>query len=268
MLLAIDIGNTNTNFGVFKENRLKKRFFLPTGALHTKQLRHFLAKAKTDSSIICSVVPQATKILEKAIMQAFHYRPLILGKNINASIKNLYRYPRQVGQDRLVNAYAAVKLYPAPLIVVDFGTATTFDIISDKKEYLGGMILPGLQLSLDALFQYTALLPKLKLTNPKEFIGRDTKSSMLSGIVYGLAALTDGLSKKIKHKIGNQAQVIGTGGNISLMARYCRCLNQIDADLTLKGLNLISQGSFVKLGKRTGTAIRNSLHIPCIFSNR
>ena len=198
-----------------------------------------MGKVNIDNAIICSVVPKAMGVLNKDIKKLTNRNPYIIGKNISVPIKNLYRKPQQVGQDRLVNAYAGVMLYGAPLIVVDFGTAITFDVISRNKEYLGGMILPGLSISLDALSKETALLPKIKLAKPKQFIGRDTKNSMLSGIVYGFAALTDDLVKKIKDKIGNNALSVGTGGNIKLIGKYCRVIDKIDIDLTLKGLNLI-----------------------------
>ncbi len=239
MLLAVDIGNTNISFGIFKGNRIIKRFNIPTKGYTPKKLERKLGKADTDDVIICSVVPKTCKILEEGLQRLSGKRPYIIGKDIKAPIKNLYRKPRQVGQDRLVNAYAGAILYGAPLIVVDFGTAITFDVISKRKEYLGGMILPGLQISLDALAERTALLPEIKLNKPKEFIGRDTQNSMLSGIVYGFASLTDGLAKRIKEKIGKNALVIGTGGNISLIGKYCKALDKIDKDLTLKGLNLI-----------------------------
>jgi len=151
----------------------------------------------------------------------------------------LYRRPAQVGQDRLVNAYAAFFSYGAPLIVIDFGTAVTFDVVSQKREYLGGMILPGLKISLDSLAQRTALLPSIRLTSPAEFIGRDTKNSMLSGIVYGFSSLVDELCRKIKKKLGSKARVVATGGDAGLIGRYCRVINKIDKDLTLKGLALI-----------------------------
>ena len=239
MLFAVDIGNTSINFGVFKGDKIVKRFTIPTPKYSRQRLERKLGKAAIDDTIICSVVPEKTRILERDLKSWFKRRPYIIGKNIIVPIKNLYRKPRQVGQDRLVNAFAGVTLYGAPLMVVDFGTAVTFDVISRKKEYLGGMILPGLNISLDALFQRTALLPKIKLARPREFIGRDTKNSMLSGIVYGLAALTDDLTQRIKYNIGKSARVIGTGGNIRLICNYCRRIDKIDQDLTLKGLNLI-----------------------------
>lgn len=239
MLLVIDIGNTNINFGIFSATKMIKKFFIPTKAYRTKAIKNKLARFNIGNIIICSVVPEATKILEKDLKRPLGKRPYIIGKDIKVPIKNLYRKPRQVGQDRLVNAYAGVRLYGAPLIVVDFGTAVTFDVVSKNKEYLGGMILPGLEISLDALFKRTALLPEIKLEKPKEFIGQDTKSSMLSGIVYGFAALTDDLAVRIKDKIGRSAKVIGTGGNIGLIGKYCQRIDKIDRDLTLKGLNLI-----------------------------
>lgn len=239
MLIAIDIGNTNINFGIFKGHNLIKRAFIPTKNYNPKTLKSFLGRIDIDDSVICSVVPEVGKILEKDLKSLFQQNPYILGKNINVPIKNLYRKPKQVGQDRLVNAYAGVMLYGAPLIVVDFGTAITFDAISRNKEYLGGMILPGLEISLDALNQRTALLPMIKLSEPEEFIGRDTKNSILSGMLYGFAALTDELTTKIKDKIGRNAKIIGTGGNINLIGNYCKNIDKIDKDLTLNGLNLI-----------------------------
>jgi len=244
VLLAIDIGNTNISFGLFGGNRIIKRFDISTREYNLKKLKNSLAKIDIDDAIICSVVPYATGLLEKDLKRHLAVRPYIIGKGIKVPIRNLYRKPKQVGQDRLVNAYAGVILYGAPLIVVDFGTAITFDVVSKNKEYLGGMILPGLQISLDALAERTALLPGIKLSKPREFIGRDTKNSILSGVVYGFSALTDDLVIKIKNKIGKNAKVIGTGGNIALMARYCHRVEKINRDLTLCGLNFIYYSMF------------------------
>lgn len=258
MLLAIDIGNTNITFGIFQGSKIIKRFDIPTKrVIHSRRGRFpatlFSSKRdparyytgwrenvqNIDAAVICSVVPAATKILGRDLKGALGIKPYYIGKDIRVPIKNLYRKPAQVGQDRLVNAFAGVKIYGAPLVIVDFGTAITFDIISKNKEYMGGMILPGLNISLEALNQRTALLPKIKLARPKEFIGRDTKNSMLSGIIYGFAALTDDLVMRIKDKIGRDAKVIGTGGNINLMGKFCRKINKIDPDLTLKGLTAL-----------------------------
>lgn len=239
MLLAIDIGNTNISLGFFRNNRLLSRKDIPTKQeSYFYSLKKIIGKSKIKDALICSVVPGATNKLSGDLIKLLRKQPLIIGKDIKVPVKNLYRKPRQVGQDRLVNAYAGIKLYGAPLIIVDFGTAITFDVISGKKEYLGGMILPGLKISLEGMAEKTALLPKVKLGKPGEFIGRDTKNSMLSGIVYGFAALTDDLTQRIKKEIG-AAKVIGTGGNVSLLKEYCKNFNRINMDLTLEGVNLI-----------------------------
>jgi len=241
MLLAVDIGNTNISFGIFKGDKLLKRLALPASGYNLKKLRAKLAGFKITDVVICSVVPKLTRLLAQGLRRFTGRRPYIIGKDFAVPIKNLYRCPGEVGQDRLINAYAAILLYGAPVIAIDFGTAVTFDVISRKKEYLGGLILPGLNLSLDALNKYTALLPRIKLNRPDEFIGRDTRVSMLSGIVYGFAALADDLSARIKNKIGRNALVIGTGGDIKLILDYCRVFDIIEPDLTLKGINLVYQ---------------------------
>ena len=240
-LLAVDIGNTNINFAIFEGKKIVKKFLIPAIEYNFKKLQKFLLGDLVKDTIICSVVPKATGIVEKDLLRITGKPSYILGKNVSVPIKNLYRKPKQVGQDRLVNACAGVKLLGAPLIAVDFGTAITFDVISKNGQYLGGMIIPGLNLSLNALSEKTALLPKIRLGDPREFIGKDTKNRILSGIVYGMASLTDDLVKRIKEKIGRNAKVIATGGNIDLISRYCKELNKIDKDLTLKGLNWIYQ---------------------------
>ena len=251
MLLAADIGNTNISFGIFKGDRLIKKFNIPTKTYCFRRLKTCLGRIKPEASIICSVVPLKTKILDRDLRKLPGKKPIIIGKDIKVPIKNLYRRPKQVGQDRLVNAYAGTRIYGAPLIVVDYGTAITFDCISKKKEYLGGLILPGLRISLEALAQKTALLPKIELGTPRELIGRDTKNSMLSGIVFGFSALTDDLVKRIRNKIGKNARVIGTGGNILTIGNYCRRIDIKDRDLTLKGLNIIWRNLSAKKVKNT-----------------
>jgi type III pantothenate kinase len=238
-LLAIDIGNTSISFGIFKRSRLASKFSIPTARYAFTAVKSKLGKVKPDGVIISSVVPSASVELERDCRRFLGTQPYVLGKNMTVPIKNAYRKPREVGQDRLVNAFAGVMLYGSPLIVIDFGTAVTFDCISRKREYMGGMILPGMGISLEALHKRTALLPMVKLAPPKEFIGRETWTSILSGVVYGMAALADDLSERIKAEIGSSARVIGTGGNVILLARYCRKIDKIDPDLTLKGLNLV-----------------------------
>jgi len=239
MLLAIDIGNTNISFGIFKAQKLVRRFDIPTKSYSLNKIKSRLARFKLDDCIICSVVPKMTRCLQKDLKKFLSQPVYVLGRNLEVPIKNLYRFPKRVGQDRLVNAYSAVVKYGAPLIAIDFGTATTFDVVSKNKEYLGGMILPGLEISLEALSRHAALLPKIKLKAPDEFIGRDTQNSMLAGLIYGFAALTDELVRRIKKKIGRNAKVIATGGNVSLVAKFCKNIDFIEKELTLKGLCLI-----------------------------
>jgi len=238
MLLAIDIGNTNITLGLFNGARLVRRASIPTKEKkYSLRLKRILGKDKIDDALICSVVPKATGRLVKDLRRLFFKGPYIIGKDIVVPIKNLYRNPGQVGQDRLVNAYAGAMLYGTPLIVIDFGTAVTFDVISKDRGYLGGLILPGMNLSLSALSEHTALLPRVELAKPKEFIGRDTKNSMLSGIVYGFAALTDDIISRLKKKIG-KARVIATGGDAKIVSGYAKSLSKVDTDLTLKGIAL------------------------------
>ncbi|MFA5099951.1 MAG: type III pantothenate kinase [Candidatus Omnitrophota bacterium] len=241
MILTIDIGNTSITAGLFKGSRLLKRFSTPTLRHKFPPFLFFVAKDPVTAVIIASVVPRAADNMIKSLKSAFpRIKPVVLGENARVPIKNLYKFPKQVGQDRLINAYAAVNLYGYPAVVVDFGTAITFDVISARKEYKGGLILPGLQTSLDALSEKTALLPKVSVTKPASLVGRDTKNSMLSGIIYGYASMTDCLTKKLAHKSTKRPAIIGTGGHINLIAPYCTCFTAIDPDLTLKGLNLLS----------------------------
>jgi type III pantothenate kinase len=237
-LLSVDIGNTVTSFGVSTSTRLKKTFYILTSKYSLSKLRHELKDTTIDEAIICSVVPKQTHTLKDDLKRLTAKTPYIVGKDIKVPLKNLYSLPNQVGKDRLVNAYAALRLYGAPLIVVDFGTAVTFDLISRKKEYLGGMILPGLNISLEALYKRTALLPKVVLNKPVEFIGRNTKNSILSGIIYGFASLTDGLIKDIRKSIG-KAKIVATGGDSKLIKEYSSSLKIIDINLTLKGLAML-----------------------------
>lgn len=251
MLCAIDIGNTNISAAIFDNGKIIGRFKVASRkAAEIAFLVRKLRQAGVKHLVICSVVPALTRILKKRLEAGLRVEPVIIGKDIVVPIKNRYRYPSQVGQDRLVNAYAGLRLYRAPLVVIDSGTAITFDIVSAKGEYIGGMILPGLQISLEALNQRTALLPRIKLERPREFIGRDTVNSMRSGMFYGFSGLFDALSEKIKKKLGAGTLVIGTGGNINDLSRYCRCFDAVEPDLTVKGLNLIFQNAKESLPHR------------------
>ncbi len=245
MLLAIDIGNSNIVFGVFKNNELSLTFRFETKhPSYKKSILSFLKinRLKKDlikNIIISSVVPEASERLQKDIYNIFHIKPLVLGKNVLVPIKNLYKKPKEVGQDRLVNSFAAKTLYGTPSITIDLGTAITFDVISKKGEYLGGLIFPGLELSMEALSLKAALLPRITLRKPKNLVGKETAESMRSGIYYGIGSLCDGIIEKLNNKFNTRFKVIATGGHSREIANFCELIDKVDMDLTLKGLNLI-----------------------------
>jgi len=243
MLLAMDVGNTNITVGIFRGERLVARGWILTRQPQAAALRRLLRKLKVplDSVkgvILSSVVPRSTIALKSALKTLFKFKPLVLGENVQAPVINRYRIPGQVGQDRLVNAAAAFYRYGGPAIVVDFGTAVTIDLVNRRREYLGGLIVPGIGIALEALSSRAALLPEIKLAPPKEFLGRDTVSSMKSGLFFGYGALCDGIVRRMKAKFAPKAKVIATGGHSSLMAPFCRTLQVVDPDLTLQGLEL------------------------------
>ena len=248
MLLAIDVGNTNITVGIFRSERLISCGRISTLGPRTVDevtitLQGLLSNLKVslseiDGVILSSVVPQATLALKQALKSLVKPRPRIVGETIRAPIKNRTRVPSQVGQDRLVNAVAAYYLYGGPAIVVDFGTAVTVDLVSRRCEYLGGLIMPGIAISLEALVSRAALLPKIELVPPKELLGRDTQESMRSGIFFGYGALCDGVVSKLKARHAPKAKVIATGGHAPLIVPYCRSVKILNADLTLQGLRL------------------------------
>jgi type III pantothenate kinase len=241
MNLAVDIGNTCVSLGLFKADRLMKRVAVPTQSREYRSfLKKFFGKYNLEKAIISSVVPQAIGKTEDALKSLKIKNILLLGRDLAVPVKNRYKSPKKTGQDRLVNAFAAINYYGSPAIVVDFGTAVTFDAVSRNKEYLGGLIIPGLQTSLNTLAEKTALLPRIKLNKPPaNLIGRTTRESMLSGIIHGYASLTDGLIRELRKKLGKNAPAIGTGGNIDFIAPWCKEFTVVDINLTLKGLNLI-----------------------------
>ncbi len=247
MLLAVDVGNTTITAGLFRGARLVARGRIPTRGSPRSLLRALkVSPRQLDGVIVSSVVPRATVSLKRSLKQ-LGLKPLILGENIRAPIINRYRVPSQVGQDRLVNGVGAYFLYGGPAIIVDFGTAVTLDVVSARREYLGGLIVPGMGIALEALISRTALLPKVGLTPPKEFLGRDTRQSMLSGLFYGYGALCDGIVAKLKTRHAPKARVIATGGHCRLMAPYCHSVQTVNPDLTLQGLQITYQqdsGSF------------------------
>ena len=249
MLLALDVGNTSITVGLLRGGRLAGRGQIATGkpgvaGEYRKGLKRLLRELKVppgriEGVVISSVVPRATAALKTALRGLVRPKPLVMGENVKAPVINRYRVPRQVGQDRLVNAAAARAFYGGPAIVVDFGTAVTIDLVSRRGEYMGGLIVPGLEIALEALADRTALLPRIGLTPPREFLGRDTRTSMSSGLFHGYGALCDGLVASMKRLHAPRARVIATGGHARMIAPFCRSIRVVDPDLTLRGLCLI-----------------------------
>lgn len=249
MLLAIDVGNTNIVYGLFDGPRLVHQFRVESGRGRTADeyavtLRQLLAmcgvaSSDIDAAIVASVVPALTDPMIGLVRRAFGLEALVVGPGIRTGMSILYENPKEVGADRIVNAVAAYERFGGGLIVVDFGTATTFDCVSPKGEYLGGVIAPGIQISADALFARAARLPRVEIAKPPRAVGRNTLNSMQSGIVYGYVALVDGLVDRLVDELGFPCDVVATGGLASLIAPLSRRLSQVDQDLTLEGLRII-----------------------------
>ena len=247
MILAIDIGNTTTSFGVFEKGKLRKQFSIATQPWRTPhevtlQLKA-LAKtrrldlARAQQILVCSVVPRMSSALIQSLRSLATVPIRVVGKDVKVPLKNRYTYPKQVGQDRLVGAYAAWRTYKRDCIVADFGTAITIDLVTKAGEYLGGIIAPGLDISLEALAMRTALLPKVELRKPPELLGRDTANSIRSGILYGCVALCDGLVTQLKRRYAPHATVIATGGAGALVATYAKTIDHLRPHLVLEGLS-------------------------------
>ncbi len=246
MILTIDIGNTNITAALFNGKRPVIKAKTPTHAtfLYGRFLRSLLRSAgakipDVEGVVISSVVPLALGRLVMQLNSAGFSRPAIVGRDVKAPVRNMYRNKAEVGQDRLVNAAAAKAIYGTPAVIVDFGTAITFDIVSAKGEYLGGLILPGIEMSLSSLHRKTALLPRVELKPASSIIGKDTVSSMRGGILFGLGAMCDGLVAQYRKMLGKRLKVIATGGNAALIKRYAKSIQIVDEDLTLKGLALL-----------------------------
>lgn len=248
-MLAVDIGNTNITVGLFRGAGLAKKIKIPTGSyyLHGRHLSGICnlagLKKRGDALdiVISSVVPLALSRFIAMLNKVAKCDISIVGRDRVVPIKNLYRIKKEVGQDRLVNAFAAKVLYGTPAVIIDFGTAITFDVLSRRGEYLGGLIFPGIEMSLSGLHKKTALLPKVQLKPALSIIGRDTVSSMRGGILFGLGSMCDALAAKYRNILGKKTKIIATGGNASLIKRYSKSIQIVDEDLTLKGLRLIGE---------------------------
>lgn len=241
MKLLVDIGNTNTSIALLKNKSIKKRYLIHTSRrqLKRKTLKRLFGSVvkDVDKIIIVSVVPDFLRILRNSFKKIFPKAAvLVVGKNIKVPILVKYKRPREVGQDRLVTALGALRTYGCPILVIDFGTAVTFDFVSGKGAYEGGLIFPGMRLALMSLVENTALLPKIALRSVKGLIGRDTRNSMNKGIIFGYAAVCDGLIEKFRKKYGKKIKVVATGGDAALVAKQTRHINKISPNLIFNGL--------------------------------
>ena len=251
MLLAIDIGNTNITLGVFDGERLVSTWAVSTDTIKTADeyavllssllTGSGLAFEDIDNICIACVVPPLMATMEDLCGRYINNTPLIVGPGIKTGVRICTDNPREVGADRIVNAAAAHRIYGGTLIVIDFGTATTFDVISKNGDYLGGAIAPGIGIMADALFTRTSKLPTVELIPPERTIGKNSIEAMQSGIMFGYVGLIESLVTRIRKELGEKARVIATGGLSVVIASETKIIDKVDKDLTLIGLRLIHE---------------------------
>jgi type III pantothenate kinase len=252
MLLVIDVGNTNTVLGLFDEGQLMHDWRIRTEIDHTideygvliynlyQSIRMKAKEIKAVTAIIIScVVPPMLNILEPLCVKYFNIKPLIVGPGIKTGMPIFYDNPKEVGADRIVNAVAAYDKYRKESIIVDFGTATTFDYVSPKGEYMGGCIAPGIVISSEALFARASKLPRVEFGKPKTIITKDTVSAIQAGIMFGYAGLVDGIVNRMKAEVKTNPFVIATGGLARVVAQEAKSIDKIEEMLTLDGLRII-----------------------------
>src|SRR5579872_1217782 len=244
MLLAVDVGNTQTVFGLYDGAELGERWRIATEAERTGDelgalLADFLDLAALDAMVLSSTVPRLIREYEHVAERWAKVPLLVVGPGVKTGIQIHYDDPREVGPDRIMNAVAAKERYGAPAIVVDFGTSTNFDVVSPAGDYVGGVLAPGIETSMDALFARAARLVKVDYVEPLQVIGKTTASALQSGLVYGFAGQVDGIVDAIRRELGVDAQAIATGGLADLIAPHARTIAKVDPFLTLEGLRIV-----------------------------
>ncbi len=259
MLLCVDVGNTHTQFGVYEKDRLKHDYRVASEVVRTEDeigivvlslLEHDGIKARNIKGVgISSVVPNLTNILERMSRKYFKCEPLVVGSGLELGIKIDYGEPKAVGSDRICDAVAGYKKYGGPLIILDFGTATTFDVISKDGVYLGGAIAPGVETGAADLQRRAAKLPRIELRFPAEVIGKTTVESMQSGIMFGAIDATEGIIRRIKSSLGSDAKVIATGGYATTMALRTDVIEHIEPALVLEGVRIIYEANRKRIPK-------------------
>ncbi len=249
MLLAIDIGNTSISFGLFRDDKLQGTWHASSGihrlpdeyAVLVSNLLALKDLKRTDVTkvVLCSTVPPLVSIFEEMCRRHMNVDPLIITPGVKTGVRISIDNPREAGPDRVVNAAAAHHLYGGTAIVVDMGTATTFDVVSAEAEYLGGAICPGIGIAAEALFMRTARLPRVELTRPKQAIGRNTVTAMQSGLIFGYIGLIEGIIGRMKKELKGPVKVIATGGYADIIGPETPAIEEVNQDLTLIGLRLI-----------------------------
>jgi type III pantothenate kinase len=249
MLLAIDIGNTEITLGVFEGEELRARWRLATrihrvadeyAVLLMNLLQHQSLKLKDIKEIAtCCVVPPLLSTIADMCQRYFNIKPFVVGAGVKTGVRIRMDNPREVGADRIVNAAAAHRLYGGPVIITDFGTATTFDTVSKEGDYIGGVIAPGIGIAAESLFIRAAMLPRVELARPARVIGTSTTAAMQSGIIYGYVGLVEGIVSRMQKELGEKTTVIATGGYADLIASETSVIKAVNHDITLIGLKLI-----------------------------
>lgn len=249
VLFVIDVGNTNIVLGVYDGDELKYHWRTSTSRDKTEDeygmfindllCHHGLSFEEFDGIIISSVVPPIMFALEKMCKKYFKIEPIVIGPGIKTGLNIKYENPREVGADRIVNAVSAIDLYGSPLVIVDFGTATTFCYINEDKQYMGGAIAPGIGISTEALYTRASKLPRIEISKPPNIVGKNTVHAMQAGILFGYVGQVDEIVRRMKEQSNTPPKVIATGGLATLIAKESRTIDIVDPFLTLKGLQMI-----------------------------
>lgn len=249
LIFVFDVGNTNIVLGVYDREELKHHWRIETNRSKTEDEFGMIIKnlfnhanlsfTDIDGIIISSVVPPIMFSLERMCQKYFHIKPLVVGPGIKTGLNIKYENPREVGADRIVNAVAAIHEYGSPLIIVDFGTATTYCYIDEHKQYMGGAIAPGINISTEALYTRAAKLPRIEIARPEGVVGKNTVAAMQAGILYGYVGQVEGIVKRMKDQSKEKPTVIATGGLSNLIAQESNIIDIVDPFLTLKGLQII-----------------------------
>lgn len=248
-VILVDAGNTNTVFGILRDGELIESFRLSTerdrtadeyGALLVPLFHRLgLRPESSEGFLVSSVVPPINPAMERLAAKYFGARPVFIEPGIRTGLPIRYDNPAEVGADRIVNAVAAREIYGAPVVVVDFGTATTFDVVNTAGEYIGGIIAPGISISAEALFAQASRLYRIDVKEPPQLVGRNTGGAMQSGIFYGYVGLVDGILRRLHREMPDLEHVVATGGEATLIASGSEYIRQVDEELTLIGLKLI-----------------------------